>query len=68
MKKEKSTLYELQRIARRAKQRVGNDESLDSSLVLIREELLKEGYDYDIFDIMSGLEESYSVFYAEYGF
>ena len=68
MKTSHLNVFELHRIAQRAKQRVDENESLDERLTIIKEELINEGYDFDIFDFMSGLSESYSVFYESSDF
>lgn len=68
MKNKNVNVFELHKIAQRAKQSVDENASLDVRLTTIKDELINEGYDFDIFDFMSGLEDSYSVFYSESDF
>ena len=55
--------FDMHLIANNAKSRVDEKTSFDARLEIIKEELQKEGYDYEIYDLMSGMSDSFSVIY-----
>ena len=64
MKQTNVNVFDMYRILQKAKNRVDEKTSLDARLKILKEELQKEGYDYDIYDLMSGMNDSFSVIYS----
>jgi hypothetical protein len=60
-------VFDMHLIANNAKSRVDEKTSLDARLKILKEELQKEGYDYEIYDLMSGMSDSFSVIYSNTG-
>ena len=57
-------VFDMHRISQKAKNKVNEKTSLDARLRILKEELQKEGYDYEIYDLMSGMSDAFSVIYS----
>lgn len=64
MKQTNVNAFDMHLIANNAKNRVDEKTSLNARLEIIKEELQKEGYDYEIYDLMPGMSDSFSVIYS----
>ena len=56
--------FDMHQIANNAKSRVDEITSFDARLKILKEELQREGYDYEIYDLMPGMSDSFSVIYS----